>query len=141
MITAVDIADGPLLQRSIRSVVKRHTERFDNHLHITPMISDGDFGEVDHSAPASIFASGSLDYVLNQWNQNRTAHTLEESSCVGTCSGNTTGAGIVVNYSSSWQDLDIGNPSNINATLFSVQFNRTIDSEGLAILDMIHLCK
>lgn len=141
VITAVDIADGPLLQRSIKSVVQRQVEDYYDNWSMISVIEDGNVGEVDYSAPASIFADGSLDILLNKWVRNQTAQTFENATCHGNCSGAMTGAGVAVNCSSSWRDLDIANSSNINATLFSVQFNRTVDSSGVAILEMTHLCK
>jgi hypothetical protein len=136
IVTAVDLSDGPLLQRSIRSCLSTHSVQYDSSWNVASDITDGWSGRIDSSSPAGLSGSVELDLVLQNWYLNRTLEA--DGTCEGTCDGPLRAAGIDVNCSFSEQSLDLTDPRNVDATLYSVSFNRTKDAKGTPVLDMTH---
>ncbi|KAF1848809.1 uncharacterized protein K460DRAFT_304299 [Cucurbitaria berberidis CBS 394.84] len=137
--SAVSVADGPLLQRSITPVLKNFTYEYEETLMgLNKIITDGWVGRVDNTAPAKLLGDGKLDRLLQDWHMNRSTTTYVGCSD-GNCSGSIAAAGIYVEHVSSevnWVDLTA--PENANATLFSISFNRSLDATGSPVLLMTH---
>jgi hypothetical protein len=136
IVSAVDLSDGPLLQRSIRSGLSNHTSEYDSSWTIAPNITDGWAGTIDTRSPAELAGSVDLDLVLQKWYLNRSLEA--EGICEGTCNGSLKAAGIDVNCTFSERDEDLTDPQSVDATLYSVSFNRTLDAKGVPVLDMTH---
>lgn len=133
IITVVDLSDGPLLQRSIKTIMANHMAQYQSDWRLPSNITEGWAGSIDNTSPATLFGTGALDSTLQDWYLNR---SLVGDSCGGVCDGPVQAAGIDVNCSSSEQSLDLTAPQNVNATLFSLSFHRIEDSNGEPVLIM-----
>ncbi|KAF2821478.1 hypothetical protein CC86DRAFT_332059 [Ophiobolus disseminans] len=136
VITAVDLSDGPLLQRSIKTGLSIHTTQYHSSWHMAKIITDGWTGSIDHASTAGLYHSGDLAWMARNWYLNE---SLIGGDCGGVCNGSLSAAGIDVNCSSTTRNLDITAPKSVNASIFDVSFNRTQDSNGHATLEMTYL--
>ena len=135
IITVVDLSDGPLLQRSIKTIMANHIAQYQSDWQLPSNITEGWAGQIDNTSPATLLGTSALDSTLQDWYLNR---SLISDSCGGVCDGPVQAAGIDVNCSSSEQSLDLTAPQNVNTTLFSLSFRRIEDSNGEPVLIMNH---
>ncbi|KAH7389342.1 hypothetical protein DE146DRAFT_619529, partial [Phaeosphaeria sp. MPI-PUGE-AT-0046c] len=138
LMNAVSIADGPLLQQAIRPVPRNLTTAYSEpNMGLKTTIDDGWVGTIDNTAPSKLYGSAVLDQVLRLWyNHIPVPYTRCEN---GTCSGSVAAAGIRTQYFQSklaWIDLTA--PEHQNAAVFSISFNRSVDSTGTPVLLMNH---
>jgi hypothetical protein len=137
VITIVDFSDGPLLQRSIRTGLSSHKTRFESVWRITANITEGWAGSVDQTSPAALLGTDDLGWALQEWHSNRS--TASPQHCGGVCGGTVVAAGIEVNCSSSTLELDLTEPKTVNTSLFDISFQRSVDSNGIPVLEMTHI--
>ncbi|KAH5794224.1 hypothetical protein HBI88_076650 [Parastagonospora nodorum] len=136
-ITLMDLSDGPLLQRSLKSVITRRVRPYESDMALVQNITDGWAGTVDNASPARIFASGDLAGVVDNWYNNVTESWSSE--CVGSCEGVLVGAGVAFNCSAGAPTkIELLSPQNFNATLFSISFSRAVDGMGAPVVEMTH---
>lgn len=76
--SAVGIWDGPLLQRSIDSVISSQNEVIHRNWKLPASIEAGWVGKVDSTAPAGLWASADLDDLLRNWDSNTTISAWDE---------------------------------------------------------------
>jgi hypothetical protein len=137
VITVVDFADGPLLQRSIRIGLSSHKTQFESVWQIAANIAEGWTGSIDQTGPAGLLSSLDMSWALQEWHSNRSMASPQD--CGGKCDGAVVAAGIEVNCSSSTRYLDLTEPKTVNTTVFDISFQRSLDSNGSPVLGMTHV--
>ncbi|RDW58871.1 hypothetical protein BP6252_13347 [Coleophoma cylindrospora] len=137
LVSFASLASNPLLQRSCHSVLNEAVSQTLMYLAIPKTIPDGWTGQVDHAAPASLWASSAMGLALQDWYSNKTIQNPYPKFCQGTCKGTVAGAGISVLCSHTQKYLDLSSPENANLTLFSINFTRFDDSTGTPTLLMM----
>ncbi|KAF2035969.1 hypothetical protein EK21DRAFT_96560 [Setomelanomma holmii] len=122
-VTIMDLSNGPLLQWSIRYVIAPHVRHYQDDLILVSNVTDGWAGLVDNTAPAKLFSSGDLTY-----------------NCTRACTGTLQGTGVSLNCSTSTpRPLDLTSSESVNATLFSISLNRTVDLLGAPVVAFTHV--
>lgn len=134
----VSITDGPLLQQAIRPMSRNiTTEYLEPDMGLKKTIDDGWVGVIDNNAPAKLYASNNFDELLRTRFSGGIMHYPKCEN--GTCSGSIVAAGIrTQDIESELEWVDLTAPEHQNATVFSIGFNRSVDSTGTAILSMSH---
>lgn len=97
IVTITGFSDGPLLQRSLKTVIMHRVQNYTSDTMLPPKITDGCAGTVDNASPARTFASSGLDEVLVDWYNNCTE--TWSWGCAGSCAGVVVAAGVVLNCS------------------------------------------
>jgi len=86
IVTAVDLSDGPLLQRSIKTDLSTHVSQYRANLDVATNIPDGWSGTIDSTGgPAALYRSGALGLMQRRWWTNQTVKA--KFDCGGRCSG------------------------------------------------------
>lgn len=136
--TAVSIADGPLLQQAIHPVPRNLTTNYlEPEMGLEKVIHDGWAGEIDNTAPSKMLSYPALGLVLQQWYQRL---PLPYPRCEnGTCSGSIVAAGLSTKDArTELEFIDLTAPEHQNATVFSIELTRDVDSTGHPVLLMNH---
>ncbi|KAF2691038.1 hypothetical protein K458DRAFT_483143 [Lentithecium fluviatile CBS 122367] len=136
VISITNFVEGPLLQRSTKSDLLLKISGYEEAWSLPQDIPDGWSGSVDDTAHGRLFATADLSQVLQDWYSGKDIYVPDANQCNGTCTGEVVGPGITVNCSSARQYVDLTGLSNTAATAFDLTFNRTLDSENFAVMDM-----
>lgn len=136
-VTAVDIWDGAIMQRSVKPVNANLHQDYESIFHLADHIQDGWTGTVSHGFFGNLIWSNWFDGVARILYHGQLP--LEKHNCDGTCYGSAIGAGINATCSQSQQIL---NPPTTRddhtVVLFGIQANRTVDSRGAPALQLEH---
>ncbi|KAH8593122.1 hypothetical protein B0O99DRAFT_516291 [Bisporella sp. PMI_857] len=137
LISVANFVTGPLLQRATKSVFLNLVTEYSVQWALPGNIPVGWTGSVDHNAPASLFANGFFDEMLQDWYLDRPMKVT--TFCNGTCMGEVQGVGIATSCSRETRYQDLPSLGSGNATMFDLMFNRTQGENREPILNMRYL--
>jgi hypothetical protein len=137
MVALAQIVNGPLLQRSTRIVSESVVVEDYMTLDIARQLQDGWTGVTSDASAQDIIGSRNGIGAVQGWWKNTTILTTSNntgSQCNGTCEGTVQGTGIAYTCMSTVQSLNLTEPENGGATVFSINTAMSSNATGAPVL-------
>lgn len=138
LVTLATLVSNPLLQRASR--VKTGTVHSDVSLSIDLMKNPlaQAYGVVQNGVPANTLLLTTFIKQVQSWYQGMDVMASNNTGyiCHGTCQGSIAVPGVEANCSTSTAYMDFNNTENNGQPLFSIEFGRRLNTDGITILSL-----
>jgi hypothetical protein len=141
LVTAVQIINNPLLQRSTHIVAEDDIFEDSMMVHIAPQLPDGWLGSIQNASTANIIGSrnGISDIQAWWWNETIFNNNATGYQCDGRCEGKVRATGLASNCTSRMSALDYSAQENVGSPLFVINTTLSTNSTGSPVLVLTSL--